>query len=223
MNDSASWLIVGVIAIGLIVGVSIAIFLGRRPSSTDAVAKPKLRKSSRPIGYRYADIGKDGSFVDPVTSESYGVDGLVDGEATRFHSHRTIESLRESTQDEPYFGRGGLLLEVLHYGDVTELEGSWVSTGQQVLQVALDDGSCFGSDRKNAGWCSERPELMVVFGKRRAMRFCRSHYAGARKFLWIIRGKTVVNIHSWLDALEASEAGKSVRVHHAVATMEPTR
>lgn len=189
------------------------------------VAKEEELEPAKPlgaIGYKYADIGRDG-FLGLAKGKSYRVNSTVESEAMGFHSYKSIELLQKNTH--AYEQRGSLLLEVLHYGEVKEYEDGWVSTGQRILQIAQDPGLCAHLSDWTDGtrrYCPDQPEFQVLLPLKISDRYCRPHYVQVRHGLKLIPHRRVINIQQWLAKFKDSPAARRVKVNLGLEELVPT-
>jgi len=220
--ESTVWpltIILGIVAVVLILA-HLADYFEARSSPTARVPKAP-RKSDHPIGYKYANISKRGRFIGLSKGKPYGVDSAVAQDAMGFHSYKSIELLQHNTRDAPQNHRGALILEVLHYGDVTEYEDGYVSTKQRVLQVAPGDSLCLGGDKEES-YCSNEVEFVYILGKD-TVKLCRPHYAGSWRFLRLVPGRKIVPLQHWLKEFAKAEDAEKVVVSPRLSELKPSR
>jgi len=176
------------------------------------------RKSSEPLGYKYANISrKPGKFVGLANGKPYGIQAATRRESMGFHSYGSLRLLQRNIDS---YRRGSLLLEVLHHGEVTEYEDGWVSTEQRVLQIAPADVSCMGGFGDP---CNSEVEFQIIFGKRFSMHFCRPHRAAMRLILFFLPWAKAVNIGQWIEDFAASAEAEGVAVRRTRRELKATR
>jgi len=216
------------VAIGLLaVAVSVTAMIlltirsGDSHSAEPSAKSPqKPQKPLEPIGYKYANLSRSGRFIGLSRGKTYWLDSQVSDSAMGFHSYKSIELLQRHSRDEGYHLRGAVILEVLHYGDVTEYEEGFVSTGQRVLQVAPGDSLCVGV---GDSYCTNEVEFLFIMGRKKPVKLCRPHYAGMGPFLKLVPGRKLFVIQRWLRNLARSEEAKDVEVSETFDGLVPSQ
>ena len=190
-----------------------------RPSANPSPKRPQ--KPLQPIGYKYANLSRSGKFIGLARGKPYWLDSKVSDSAMGFHSYKSIELLQRNTMDDSYRQRGAVILEVLHYGEVTEYEDGFVSTGQRVLQVAPGDSYCVWVDGQS--YCTNEVEFVFVMGRKKVIKLCRPHYAGVGPFLRLVPGRKLFVVQQWLRRLSRSEDAKDVAVSETFDGLIPSQ
>lgn len=193
-------------------------FLIGRGSGESPTEQPNAQPR-QPIGYKYANISRSGKFLGLSRGKPYWLDSTTSDKSMGFHSYKSIELLQRNTYRDGYSHRGALILEVLHYGDVTEYEDGYVSTGQRVLQVASGDGLCW-AEGPSRQFCTNEVEFVYILGRKTSLRLCRPHYAGMGHLLNLIPGRKRIHIQRWLKELSKDPQAQTVRVAETIRSME---
>lgn len=135
-----------------------------------ALVPAPTSSDSAVIAYKYADLATLSTFRGVSGGGSYGA---VE-ESTRgpgFHGYKT----KELAQQSPY--SGDLLLEVLLWGNVQELELGFVGSNQRVLSVAAATSGMDGREIR-------RPKTMVAINRGAGKNVC-GHWLNGEEALLI--------------------------------------